>query len=284
MTILSSHGQRPEPPTDEGRPRPVRNRVGAGSRVKRAMPEHLRRRRRRLILGSAPVVALLVLLALRLLSLNVVHDQTRAAYDAGDRQATLRSAARQGWLNVVESFRAPFATGDAHLLGGHFDLARPWFEQAFELVPKGGIDECKVRVNLGLTYEALGDAAKARERTLEWKQFYDKGIAITKDRPPLCDAPEGSDTGRQLQQAEQRMEQKNGGQPGDDSQPSGPQPSDPQAPPRPQPSPDPGQTPSQQDQERLQEQQRQNTIERNLEQGQGDLVTPDPGQPYPKPW
>ena len=116
---------------------------------------------------------------------------------------------RQGWVNVVEPFRSPFAIGDAHVLSGHFDLARPWFEQAFEQVPKGGVDDCKVRVNLGLTYEALGDAAKARERTDEWKQYYDKGITITKERPPLCEAPDGGKTGEQLKQAQQRMEQKN---------------------------------------------------------------------------
>ena len=166
-------------------------------------------RRRRLLLGSLPVVVLLVLVALRLLTLNLVHAQTLAAYEAGDKPRTLTWGERQGWVNIVEQFRSPFAIGDAHVLSGHFELARPWFEQAFEQVPKGGIDECKVRVNLGLTYEALGDAAKARERTDEWKQFYEKGIQITSQRPPLCDAPEGGQTGEQLQQAQQRMEDKN---------------------------------------------------------------------------
>ena len=138
-----------------------------------------------------------------------MHAQTLDAYVAGDKPRTILWGERQGWVNVVEPFRSPFAIGDAHVLSGHFDLARPWFEQAFEQVPKGGIDDCKVRVNLGLTYEALGDAAKARERTDEWKQYYAKGITITKERPPLCEAPDGGKTGEQLQQAQQRMEQKN---------------------------------------------------------------------------
>ena len=152
-------------------------------------------------------------------SLNLVHAQTLDAYEAGDKPRTLTWGERQGWVNVVEPFRSPFAIGDAHVLSGHFELARPWFEQAFEQVPKGGIDDCKVRVNLGLTYEALGDAAKARERTDEWKQYYDKGITITKERPPLCEAPEGGQTGEQLQQAQQRMEQKNSDAPPQDQQP-----------------------------------------------------------------
>ena len=247
-------------------------------------PPQVRRRRRRLVLASLPVAVLLVLVAVRLLTLNPVHDRTLDAYTAGDAERTMTWAQRQGWVNVVEQFRAPFAVGDAHILTGHYALARPWFEQAFELVPKGGIDDCKVRVNLGLTYEALGDDAKARERTDEWKQFYDKGIRITKERPPLCDAPEGGQTGDQLEQAQQRMEQKNADAPPDRGQGSQDQPQT-GPPPQPTPTPDPGRTPSQEEQDYLQQQQKQNTIERNEQQGQDDRIQPgDSGQTYPKPW
>jgi hypothetical protein len=262
----------------------VRRRVRLGRRDGRTLPPHLRRRRRRLLLGSAPIVVLLVVVAARLLSLNLVHAQTLDAYQAGDKPRTLLWGERQGWVNVVEPFRSPFAIGDAHVLSGHFDLARPWFEQAFDQVPKGGIDDCRVRVNLGLTYEALGDAAKARERTDEWKQFYDKGITITKERPPLCEAPDGGKTGEQLRQAQQRMEQKNADapptqqQPQDQPQPSPSQPAE--------PKPDPRATPSQQEQDYLKEQQRQNTIERNQQQQQGsdDTSPGDSSQTVPKPW
>jgi hypothetical protein len=253
-------------------------------RSRRPLPPHLRRRRRRLLLASAPVVVLLVLVAARLLSLNLVHAQTLDAYEAGDKPRTLTWGERQGWVNGVEQFRSPFAIGDAHVLSGHFELARPWFEQAFEQVPKGGIDDCKVRVNLGLTYEALGDAAKARERTDEWKQFYDKGIKITKERPKLCDAPEGGQTGQQLAQAQQRMEEKSSDAPPQDQQPPADQQPQPGPSQPPQPTPDPGNTPSQEEQDYLQEQQRQNTIERNQQQ-QGDQTSPgDSTQTYPKPW
>ena len=162
---------------------------------------------------------LLVLGALRLLSLNLVAHQTLEAYQAGDRAKTLEWGERQGWVNFVEQFRSPFAIGDAYVLTGAFEQARPWFEQALDQVPKGGIEECKVRVNLGLTYEALGDAAKAKERTTEWKQFYEKGIQTTSQRPPVCDAPEGAQTGEQLEQAQERMEDKSAEQQGQPEQP-----------------------------------------------------------------
>ncbi len=283
MTLLD------ERPASAGRPQQSRRaRFGrgssAGERVRQPLTARMRRRRRRLLLASLPVVVLAVLVALKLLSLNLVHNQTLAAYQEGDQAKTLTWGERQGWVNIVEQFRSPFAIGDANVLTGHFDLARPWFEQAFEQVPKGGIDDCKVRVNLGLTYEALGDAAKARERTDEWKQYYDKGIKITSERPRLCDLPEGQQTGEQLQQAQQRMEQKNSDAPPPTQQPE-------QGPPQPgptdpvQPTPDPGNTPSQEEQDYLQEQQRQNTIERNQQQGNADRTAPDGGsQTYPKPW
>ena len=239
-------------------------------------------RRRRLLLASAPLVLLLVLIAARLISLNAVHDQTLAGYQAGNKARTLTWGERQGWVNVVERFRASFAIGDAHVLSGHFGLARPWFEEAFELVPKGGIEECKVRVNLGLTYEALGDEASARERTDEARQFYEKGLAVTRERPPLCDAPEGGETGEQLGQAEQRMEEKNQPQPGEEEQPA-PEPSPPT--PQPTPIPDPENAPSQEQQDLLREQQRQNTIERNEQRGNDDRVEPEGGVgSYPRPW
>ena len=282
MTLLDDRPARADDAAETG----VRGRFRLRRRARRPLPPHLRRRRRRLLLASAPVVVLLLLVAARLVSLNLVHAQTLAAYEAGDKPNTLTWGERQGWVNVVESFRSPFAIGDAHVLSGHFELARPWFEQAFEQVPKGGIDECKVRVNLGLTYEALGDAAKARERTDEWKQYYDKGITITKERPPLCDAPEGGQTGEQLQQAQQRMEEKNSEAPQDQQPPDDPQqqpgPNQPSA-----PTPDPGNTPSQEEQDYLQEQQRQNTIERNeqqQQQGTDDTVPGDGSQGVPKPW
>ena len=264
-----------------------RRRDGTEKGPRPPMTAQQRRRRRRLLLGSLPVVVLLVLGALRLLSLNLVAAQTIEAYEAGDRAATQEWGERQGWVNIVEQFRSPFAIGDAHVLTGSFEQARPWFEQALEQGPKGGIDECKVRVNLGLTYEALGDAAKAKERTAEWKQFYDKGIETTSQRPPLCDAPEGEQSGEQLQQAQERMEEKNAEpQPEGETPPEQPGDTPGEQPtPQPQPTPDADNTPSQEQQEFLQEQQRQNTIERNQQLGEDDQEgSGGDGPSYPKPW
>lgn len=243
-----------------------------------------RLRRRRLLLASAPVVLLLVFVAAKLLSLNLVHERTLAAYRATDRGQTLVWGERQGWFNIVEQFRAPLAVGDAYVLGGDFVRARPWFEQAFDLVPKGGIDDCKVRVNLGLTYERLGDAAKAGDRIVEWEQFYAKGIEITKNRPPLCDLPEsGEQTGERLRQAQQRMQDKSQQAPAP-QQPGQQNTSPNQVQPGPQREPDAQNLPSQRQQERLREQQKQNTMERERRLGNRGLPPGGGSNPYPQPW
>lgn len=237
------------------------------------------------MLASAPVVFLLALIGARLVTLNAVHDRTLAAYEAGDRAATLEWADRQGWVNLAESFRAPFAVGSGHVVGGRFDLARPWFEQALEHVPRGGLEECKVRVNLGLTYERLGDDAQARERPDEARQFYEKGVRVTKERPPVCDAPEtGEDTGARLQDAGERMERKLEGTPPEGAQ-EPPGEADPAPTPPVEPTPDPQQAPSDEQQEELERQQRENTAERNRELGDEDRGIPN-GEPdlYPRPW
>ena len=55
--------------------------------------------------------------------------------------------------------------------------------------------------------------------------------------------------------------------------------------PQPQPTPDADKTPSQEQQDLLQEQQRQNTVERNQELGEDDHdTTGGEGNSYPKPW
>jgi hypothetical protein len=243
-----------------------------------------RRRRRRLLVASAPIVLLVALVAVKLLSLNLVHGQTLAAYRDADRARMLTWSERQGWFNIAEPFRAPFALGDAHVLEGDFVAARPWFEQAFDLVPKGGVDDCKVRVNLGLTYERLGDAAQAGERTLEWEQFYAKGIEITRNRPPLCDLPErAGQTGELLREAEQRMQDKSRLAPAPQPEQQAPPPGPPQPGP-PQPAPDAGTPPSERQQELLRERQRQNTIERERRLGDRAVPPGDGGNPYPRPW
>ena len=70
------------------------------------------------------------------------------------------------------------------------------------------------------------------------------------------------------------MEEKNQPQPGEEGSLLGGEPADPQ----PTPIPDPENAPSQEQQDLLREQQRQNTIERNEQRGADDRVEPEGGR------
>lgn len=239
-------------------------------------PARLVRLRRRMLWASAPLVLLLVLAAVRLVTLNVFADQVVDTYTAKDKAAAMTAAQRLGWVNLVERWRYPFAVGDAHVVAEHEDLARPWFEAALDLVPKGGRDECVVRVNLALVYEDLGDRAAARERPDEARQFFDKGLATTQVAPAACDIPDPDqrNQGQELRDASRRMQEKNNALP-----PPNPDREQPR-----NPDPTPTRPPAQDKLDELQRQREQN--QRDHENGKQDkeIPTRPPPDPNSRPW
>ncbi|MEV7604510.1 hypothetical protein AB0N65_03590 [Paenarthrobacter sp. NPDC089322] len=121
--------------------------------------DQARRRRRQLALWSAlPSLAALALAA-KLLTVAGFGGSALHAFESGNQGGVAAAAAWLEIANIVEPHKAHFASGDAHVLAGDFEAARSDFEAALAASP--GMDECKVRVNLVLTIEKLGDAAEA---------------------------------------------------------------------------------------------------------------------------
>ncbi|MDI3211636.1 hypothetical protein [Arthrobacter sp. AL12] len=116
----------------------------------------VRRRRRRLLLWSALPVLLALLLAAKLLSAAWFAGQAGGAFARGDAPAVESAAAVLGVANFLEPHKAPFAAGDARALRGDYAGARTAFEAALAAAPSA--DECRVRANLALSIERLGDA------------------------------------------------------------------------------------------------------------------------------
>ena len=114
------------------------------------------RRRRRLLLWSALPVLLALLLAAKLLSAAWFAGQASGAFARGDAPAVESAAAVLGIANFLEPHKAPFAAGDALALRGDYAGARTAFEAALAASPPA--DECRVRANLALSIERLGDA------------------------------------------------------------------------------------------------------------------------------
>ncbi|PFG40069.1 hypothetical protein ATJ97_2589 [Georgenia soli] len=146
--------------------------LGHGRKAPRPpLPEHLRLRRWMLGLSS-PVVLILLLGGSLLLGVTFGNLHARAAYDDG-RYAT--AADRFSYQvpftsGVVEPWKAWFNAGTAEFQTAEHFRAVEDLREAHRLVPPGTTDadgnpdpttpECRVRTNLSLALEAMGDDAQ----------------------------------------------------------------------------------------------------------------------------
>lgn len=243
------------------------------------------RKRRLLLVGSAVPVILVLGIAAKLLSLGVFGGQAAAAFDAKDARAA-RAAA--GWLlplNIPEPHKAPFAAGDAEVLGANFDAARQRFAEALDLVPgaaAGSADACVIRVNLVLATERLGDDKLRAEDPASAAALFSDALDVVKAAPDGCFAsPSGTgdgSAGERLDEAGGRLAGKleAAGKDGDAAQ---------------QPTEDPGplekeaDSPQQSQLEQLEESARQSQRERNTGREREDYLN-DTGynQGPDRPW
>ncbi|MEO7058398.1 MAG: tetratricopeptide repeat protein [Lapillicoccus sp.] len=221
--------------------------------------------RRTLVVWSLPLVLVLLLVALKLLTMVGFGQTARDAYAAGDVTAVQGAGARLGFLNYIERHKAPFALGDALVLAGDFAGARTYFERALEVAPQDGLEACQVRVNLVLSLEKLGDAAKASSGLAAAKPYYDRVEVVVGEAPKGCFDPSGGTTGQELTDAKTRAEQKS--QPPPQQGDQGQQP----------------QQPSQDKQQQLDDKTKDNQQQRA--QGQGDQSRDGASRtPVAKPW
>ena len=177
--------------------------------------------RRRLLLWSALPVLLALLLAAKLLSAAWFSGQASAAFARGDAPAVASAAAVLGIANVLEPHKAPFAAGDALALRGDFAGARTAFEAALAAAPPA--DECRVRANLALSIERLGDAGSGgsggTDGTDDGVRLLEEALAVVRAAPAGCFNADSADSagsagsadiaaGESLETAGQRMEGK----------------------------------------------------------------------------
>jgi len=192
-----------------------------------SLEQYRRRLRRRLFLWSAPVVLVVLLVALKLLSLPLFAALTQHAYDdrAFERAASLSEPL--GVANLVEPWVHHFDRGTAYARVGVLDVARAEFVTALDLAPEG--DEtisCVVRTDLVLVIEAQGDAALLELRYADAEQLYELGRTTVDEAPEGCfqppDDPQQPDTSQPLDDARERLDEKEQqAQGGDQGDPSG---------------------------------------------------------------
>lgn len=235
-----------------------------------------RARRKRLLLWSAVPVMLLLCVAAKLLSLNVLADRAATGFAAGNAPAVDAAAEGLGLANLVEPHKAPFAAGDAAVLAGDYGEAKALFEQALGLVPDGAGDECLVLVNLVLVTEGLGDQRLQAGDPSSAVPLFNEALATAGQAPEGClspDAAAGAD-GR-LAEARERLEGKLGaaGRPEDPEDAPGKE------------SPQDGSAAAQQSQlDRLQENSRQAQRERNSGREREEYLDSGTGTAPDRPW
>jgi len=139
-------------------------------------PARVAERNRLFLLGVVPAIAMLVAAAM-LWQLVRGNEAGRTAY-AEEEYADARS----GFLGLrdlglVERWVAPFNAGTAAFREQEYADAVELFEEALEVVPSERA--CEVRVNLALTHEAAGNAArKDKSRATALTSFRDARTAL----------------------------------------------------------------------------------------------------------
>lgn len=206
-TVLQPPVAPPPPPLDPdafGR---------AEERVDPALVAYRRRFRRRLFAWSLLPVVVVILLALKLLSLPAFAGVAQATYDAKQYDRSVAASDGLGVVNVFEPWVRHFDRGAALAQIGVLVDARTELETALGLVPDGQVAAaCRVRTDLALVVEQQGDSAVLDGSATKASAFYAHALALIKAAPAGClDTPNTTTpppTKKPLDDAESRLEQK----------------------------------------------------------------------------
>ncbi len=181
----------------------------------------LRNRRRRsvrrwVLLGSLPVVLVALVLVVKLLGMYAFAYQAIGAHVAGDAGGTVRAAQQQEWLNLFDPYKAPYNTGVGLASADALPEARAKFEEALALVH--GIEECAVRLNLSLTVERMGDAARDAGDAEGAGRLWVEALAVLIDAPEECRSESADQSspdpdrslGEEIDETSERLQDKQG--------------------------------------------------------------------------
>jgi len=142
------------------------------------------RRRRQLLVFSAPVALLIVVMIAKVLSVMIVGSSAATAYAERDSGALRSAVGTLDLLNMVEPAKTSFAAGTLAVLDNRLaDADRQFAESLSDTEPA---ESCPVRVNLELVRETLGDRAGAEFDTPTAITQYLSARGIVDQAPPGC--------------------------------------------------------------------------------------------------
>lgn len=140
--------------------------------------------RRKLLLWSAPVAAVLVLVIVKALSVVIAGDSAARNFAAGRLDALRTDVAVLGTLNIVEPARAQVAAGGLAVLEDRLDDADVAFASA--LGHTASESSCPVRIDLELVRETLGDRAADRFDAAAAARHYGDALQVVRQAPERC--------------------------------------------------------------------------------------------------
>lgn len=142
------------------------------------------RLRRRLVLGSAPVSAVALAVAAKLISVVVVGDSAQEHFAAGEIGALRGDVSVLRVLDVVEPAHTAFAAGGLAVLEDQLDVADAEFSKSLADTDSG--QSCAVRINLELVRERQGDIDAWEARLDAARERYDSALGVIADAPTGC--------------------------------------------------------------------------------------------------
>jgi tetratricopeptide (TPR) repeat protein len=189
---------------------------------RRVTPSAIRRRRRRLVLWSLPVVLLALAASVKLASLSLTAQDAITASETARFDESIEASDALMTLNWFEPWIAYYDRGTASARSQSFNDATDDLSTALELAPPER--SCEVRVNLALAWEQLGDIYAEAGYLRGASLIYDTALAVIRGgEQDGCfegedqeqtdpQEPEPSETpGDQLEDAEGRVEGKQDG-------------------------------------------------------------------------
>lgn len=150
---------------------------------KQHVPSRLRLRRR-LLLFSAPVVIVMVLAAVKMISVVAAGNSAQAHFADGDVSGLRTDVSTLRIANVIEPDKAPFAAGTLAVLEGRLDQADAQFAEVLSRTDPAR--SCATRVNLELVRERQGDLQAWEGRPDQARDDYRSALALVQGSPVGC--------------------------------------------------------------------------------------------------
>lgn len=149
----------------------------------RSDPSRLRLRRR-LLLFSAPVIALVLVAAVKMISVVVVGGSAASDFDRHDIDALGDDVSILRTLDVIDPAKTSFADADLKVLEGRLEDAVAGFLDSLSRTDHA--QSCPARVNLELVQETLGDLATRGGDKQVAEKWYTSAISVVTEAPAQC--------------------------------------------------------------------------------------------------